>query len=151
MPKLDLTSSHEYWKDYADPMIYRVVAFMEAVEHWTFDGDPKLEGLIDKMGQALDEVEKFQLGQEENIIKLGCYLKSTRVLRLLQALDTIEPGAASRLLMYAEEHTVTSEDASGLFLRRNIVFERLRLLARVFAPERFTILLKALEGDVGDA
>lgn len=148
MPNLDLRSAHEYWKNYEDPMIYRVVSFMEAVEHWTFDGDPKLEVTMDKFGEALDNVKKYQLGKEGSMIKLGCYIKASRVLRLLQAIDTIEPGAASRLLMYAEEHSITSDDAAGLFLRRNIVFERLRLLARIFAPERFNILLKALEGDV---
>ena len=146
MPDLDLTSSHEYWKNYEDPMIYRVVAFMEAVEKWTHDGNPKLEAAIAAMSQALDSVEKYQLGKEDSMIKLGCYIKATRVLRMLQAIDTIEPGSASRLLMYAEEHSITSDDPSGLFLRRNIVFERLRLLARIFAPERFNILLKALEG-----
>jgi intracellular multiplication protein IcmW len=147
MPKLDLKSAHEYWKDYADPMIYRVLSFMEAVEHWTFDGDTKLEIAMDKFGEALDNVKKYRLGKEDSMLKLGCYIKATRILRILQAIDTIEPGAASRLLMYAEEHTVTSDDPAGLFLRRNIVFERLRLLSRIFAPERFNILLKALEGD----
>ena len=151
MPKLDLKSAHEYWKNYEDPMIYRVVSFMEAVEHWTFDGDPKLEAAMEKFGESLDNVEKYQLGKEDSMIKLGCYVKATRVLRLLQAIDSIEPGAASRLLMHAEEHSVTSDDPAGLFLRRNIVFERLRLLTRIFAPERFNILLKALEGGSDDS
>ena len=69
----------------------------------------------------------------------------SRILRLLQAIDTIDPGSASKLLMYAEEHNSPENPLAGLFLRRNIIFERLRLLARVFAPERFEIVLKALE------
>ena len=147
MPKLDLKSAHEYWKNYSDPMIYRVISFMEAVEKWTFDGDPKLESSIEKIGEDLDSIDKFELGKEDHFIKLACYIKASRVLRILQSIDTIEPGSASRLLMYAEEHSITSDDLYGLFLRRNIVFERLRLLTRVFSPERFNILLKALEGD----
>ena len=35
--------------------------------------------------------------------------------------------------------------ARYFFLRRNIVFERLRLLGRVFADDRLKIVLKALE------
>ena len=151
MPKLDLTSSHEYWKNYDDPMIYRVVSFMEAVEKWTHDGNPKLEMAIDNLSQAFENVEKYKLGKEDSMIKMACYIKATRVLRMLQSIDTIEPGSASRLLMYAEEHSITSDDPAGLFLRRNIVFERLRLVTRIFSPERFNILLKALEGNVDEA
>jgi intracellular multiplication protein IcmW len=47
--------------------------------------------------------------------------------------------------MYAEENNTPDNLLAGLFLRRNIVFERLRLLARVFTPQRFELVLKALE------
>lgn len=60
-------------------------------------------------------------------------------------LDNAHPGAAAKVLMYAEEHTQSDQDNSGVFLRRNIVFERLRLLSRVFAPDRLKLVLKALE------
>ena len=43
MPNLDLHSSHEFWKNYEDPMIFRVIAFMESVESWTLDGNPELK------------------------------------------------------------------------------------------------------------
>jgi len=147
MPALDLKSSHEFWKNYEDPMIYRVIAFMETVENWTLDGNPELEAAIDQLGQALDNVKKFELGKESDFVQLGCHIKTSRILRLLQSIDTIEPGSASKLLMYAEENSMNSEDPASLFLRRNIVFERLRLLGRVFSTERFSIVLKALENE----
>ena len=37
MPDLSHDGVHQFWKDYPDPMIYRVVSFMEGVEHWTVD------------------------------------------------------------------------------------------------------------------
>ncbi len=49
MPKLDLKSSHDFWKNYEDPMIYRVISFMETAEDWTLDGDPALEQGIGKL------------------------------------------------------------------------------------------------------
>jgi intracellular multiplication protein IcmW len=49
------------------------------------------------------------------------------------------------LLMYAEENNTPDNTMANLFLRRNIVFERLRLLARVFSEERFDLVLKVLE------
>jgi len=145
MPKFDLAASHEFWKNYDDPMIYRVIAFMETVENFTLDGNPTLEQIIDKIGVGLDALSSFELGKENQVVTLCAHIKTSRILRLLQAIDTIDPGSASKLLMYAEENNTPDNMMAGLFLRRNIVFERLRLLARVFSPERFDLVLKILE------
>lgn len=145
MPALDLPASHDFWKNYQDPMIYRVIAFMESVEGWTLDGDPTLEQAITALGNNLDKITRFELSKEEQFIALCAHIKTSRILRILQAIDTIDPGSASKILMYAEENNTPENPMAGLFLRRNIVFERLRLLARVFAAERFEIILKALE------
>ncbi len=145
MPALDLPASHDFWKNYQDPMIYRVIAFMESVEGWTLDGDPELENALAAFGSNLDKITRFELSKEEQFIALCAHIKTSRILRILQAIDTIDPGSASKVLMYAEENNTPENPMAGLFLRRNIVFERLRLLARVFAKERFELILKALE------
>lgn len=145
MPKLDLQSAHEFWKNYNDPMIYRVIAFMETAEQWTLDGDPALEKAIDDFGNNLEQLSRFELGKEEKFIILCAHIKTSRILRILQAIDSVEPGSASKVLMYAEENNNPENILAGLFLRRNIVFERLRLLARVFSSQRFDLVLKALE------
>ncbi len=145
MPDLSHEGVHRFWKDYQDPTIYRVIAFMEAVEEWTQDGNPAFEEAMEKLGDKLDEVGNYELGKEEAFIDIAGHIKSGRSLRLLQAMDTAHPGAASKLLIYSEENSQSSEDPCGLFLRRNIVFERLRLLSRVFAPERFELIIRALE------
>lgn len=147
MPNLDLASSHAFWKQYDDPMIYRVIAFMESVEEWTLDGDPDLEATLSQLGQKLDELTSFDLGKEEQFVTVSAHIKTSRILRLLQAIDTIDPGSASKVLMFAEENNTPDNIIAGLFLRRNIVFERLRLLARVFSPYRIELVLKALEQD----
>jgi len=145
MPALDLDASHEFWKNYNDPMIYRVIAFMETVENWTLDGDPTLEKSLAEMGTLFDQISRFDLAKEESFVSLCAHIKTSRILRILQAIDTIEPGSASKVLMYAEEHNTPENMLAGLLLRRNITFERLRLLTRVFSPERFTLVTKALE------
>jgi len=145
MPKLTLQAAHEYWKSYDDPMIYRVISFMEAAEDWTLDGDPALEQALETIGDTLDQLTRFELGKEDRFISLCVHVKSSRILRLLQAIDTVDPGSASKLLMYAEENNSPENKMANLFLKRNIVFERLRLLARVFSPERFDLVLKTLE------
>jgi intracellular multiplication protein IcmW len=147
MPNLDLISSHEFWKNYDDPMIYRVIAFMETVENFTLDGNPSLEQTLTTLGQTLDDLSSFELSKEDQFVTTCAHLKTSRILRILQAIDTIDPGSASKLLMYAEENNSPENPMASLFLRRNIVFERLRLLARVFSPERFMLVLKVLEQD----
>jgi len=145
MPKLDLQSAHEYWKSYDDPMIYRVISYMETAENWTLDGEPTLEQTIASLSETLEKLSKFELSKEEQFIKLCAHIKTSRILALLQSVDQIDPGSASKLLMYAEENNTPENQMANLFLRRNIVFERLRLLARVFSVERFELVLRIFE------
>lgn len=145
MPDLSHKAVHQFWHDYKDPIIYRVIAFMEGVEDWTIDGDPKLEAALKDLSKVLDDIGNIDLQQEDHMIELVTYLKTGRGLRLLMCLDTAYPGAAAKILMHAEETTKSDTDMAGIFLRRNIVFERLRLLGRVFAPDRFKLVLKTLE------
>lgn len=147
MPDLSNEAVHQFWHEYKDPMIYRVISFMEGVENWTLDGDEALESAMAKLGEALEDIGNIDLQQEDQFIQVATYIKAGRALRLLQCMDIAYPGAASKLLMHAEETSQSSDDVPGLFLRRNIVFERLRLLGRVFSPERFTLVLKALEDE----
>ncbi|PHQ80775.1 MAG: phosphoesterase [Coxiella sp. (in: Bacteria)] len=145
MPSLDHRDIHEFWSQYQDPTIYRVISFMEGVEDWTLDGNPELESALKRLGDALEDIGNIDLQLEKDMIDVCTYLKTGRYLRLLMCLDMAYPGAAAKILMHAEEITKADTDLAGIFLRRNIVFERLRLISRVFAPDRFKIITKALE------
>lgn len=150
MPDLSHKASAEYWYEFVDPMIYRVITFMESVEDWTLDGDPAFEQAIERLGKELDDIEKIDmstLGHEEAFIRLVANIKSGRGLRLLQAIDTVHPGSASRVLMHAEEQNMGGDDPASVFLKRNIVFERLRLLSRIFSNERLNLISRSLEGE----
>lgn len=150
MPDLSHEASAQYWFEYLDPMIYRVITFMESVEDWTLDGNPEFEAAMTELGRELDDIEKIDMGllaEEEKFIRIVGNIKSGRGLRLLQAIDTVHPGSASRILIHAEETSLGSYDPAGFFLKRNIVFERLRLLSRVFCQYRLKLVLRALEGD----
>jgi intracellular multiplication protein IcmW len=146
MPDTSNKASHRYWFQYQDPMIYKVVTFMESVENWTLDGDASLEEALKKLGESLDDLGRVELQSEDKFIEILTYLKAARMLYIMQCLDTAYPGSASKLLTHSEQTSLSSEDTAGLFLRRNIVFERLRLLARVFSAERLSLVSKSLEG-----
>ncbi len=136
---------HEYWRSYPDPMIHRVIVFMDGVEEWTADEDPDLENALNQLGIALDDLGNIELAEEESFLKICASVKTGRGLRLLMCLDASYPGAAAKVLRWAEDNTQSDNDIPGIFLRRNIVFERLRLLGRVFAKERFDLIGQALE------
>lgn len=145
MPDLSHKAVHQFWHSFPDPTLYKVISFMESVEDWTLDGQPAVEAALTHLAQALDNIGNIDLQQEKPMIDLACHLKTGRGLRLLMCLDQAYPGAASKVLMHAEEITRSETDTAGIFLRRQVVFERLRLLSRVFSPERFKLVIKTLE------
>lgn len=145
MPDLSHAAVHKFWNEYPDDMIYRVICFMEGVEDWTADGNPQFEASLKKLEEALEDIGNIDLQQENSMIQIATFIKSGRGLRLLMALDMAYPGAAAKVLMHAEKITKSDSDMPGLFLRRNVVFERLRLLGRVFSHERLQLVQKALE------
>ena len=145
MPKLDQQSCHEFWKSYNDPHIYKSIAFMEGVEDWTLDGDDTIEASLKELGEALEKIGEVDLRQEKSFIEVVAHIKTGRGLRLLMALDAAYPGAAAKVLMYAEDTKNADDELCRMFLHRNMIFERLRLLSRIFSEERFGIITKALE------
>ena len=75
MPDLSHDAVHQFWKDYVDPMIYRVVSFMEAVEQWPLDGNEPFENAVAQLGEELDNLGNYEVGQSNDLIKLCCHLK----------------------------------------------------------------------------
>jgi len=149
MPDLSNEASLKFWQEFHDKTIYRVITFMEGVENFTYDEVPGIEEVVQKVGKALDNlsgVNMSALGHEEAFIEIGANIRTSRGLRMLQAIDTAHPGSASKVLMHAEERSQNPNDTAGLFIRRNIVFERLRLLSRIFEKKRVAFVLKVLSG-----
>lgn len=150
MPDLHLDAVHAFWDSYDRRTLYRVIVAIERVEHWAMDDIPEVEAALIRLGEVMDEGHEFELSQEAKLIRVLACTRASRALRLLQALDIAKPGTASQLLMFAEEASSegegkTPDKFAKLFLRRNLVFERLQLLSRVFAPQRVSLVLKALE------
>lgn len=151
MPDLHLDAVNAFWDSYDRRTLYRVIVALERVEHWVLDEVPEVEAALIRLGEAMDQAgSNFELTEDAKFIHVLANTRASRALRLLQALDIAKPGSASQLLMYAEEASAEGEgktpDAQAqLFLRRNLVFERLQLLSRVFAPQRVSLILKALE------
>ncbi len=152
MPDLHSDAVHAFWDSYDRRTLYRVIVAIERVEHWTLDKDPRVEAALLRLGEVMDQAHDITLDQDAAFVRVLATVSASRALRLLQSLDAAKPGSASQLLMYAEGATgaeaSTPDPFAALFLRRNLVFERLQLLSRVFAPQRVSLVLKALEQSV---
>ncbi|HXH54212.1 MAG TPA: type IVB secretion system protein IcmW [Gammaproteobacteria bacterium] len=150
MPDLHLDALNAFWDSYDRRTLYRVIVALERVEHWMLDSIPAVEAALIQLGETMDQASDFELTAEVKVVRVLANTRASRALRILQALDMVKPGSASQLLMYAEEASTEAEGktpdyCAQLFLRRNLVFERLQLLSRVFAPQRISLILKALE------
>lgn len=151
MPDLSHQASNEYWANFFDPNIYRIICFLESVETNTLDGDPELEIAIKNLGDTLEEIHFIDINQlkhEDIFIQIIANIKTSRGLRLLQAIDQAHPGSASKVISYAEHSSMSGNKVATTFIKRNLAFERLRLLSKIFSPQRLRLISKALEVEV---
>ena len=144
MVDLSLQESHAFWDGFPDKSVYHVIVLLESVEKSFLDGDKDFEDKMQALGDALDGLAGRELDNKQLVLDVAANLRTSRYLRLLQSLDMASPGAASKVIAFAEKSDPGNAQAQ-LFLRRNIIFERYRLLGQVFSQDRFDILLKALE------
>jgi len=153
VPDLSKESVHAFWDSYDRRTLYRIIVSIERTEDWCLDGDPGVAKGLMALGEAIDEVKgDLDISEKDKLIRLLAVIKAGKALRVLQTLDMIKAGTASSLLMHAEKSSEGKDSEPGcpyakVFLRRNLVFERLQLLSRVFSPQRMSLLLRALEAN----
>lgn len=145
MPDLSLDACHAYWEEHQPGSVHTTIHMMERIETWTFDGQEAIEQKLDTMGKCLDNYDSVSLDEITALITICAYLKTSRMLYILQAIDTALPGGAAKILTHAEQHEGNNPHIR-LFLKRNVTFERLRLSHTLFHPDRLDIITKALEG-----
>lgn len=138
----------EYWKDYEDKSLFKVILSIEEVEDWVLDGNEEMEKYIHALANHLDKVYMLDTQEypiEDDLIRVLSSISLSRMLRIMQVLDENSPGLAGKILSFAEEHSESINDHHGLLLRRNLIFEKLRLTSRIFSQQRFEEVVKALE------
>lgn len=141
---ISLNGSHEFWSEFQDETVYRVIVLLESVEQNFHDGDEQYEQAMAKLGDALSMMRPGDdISDRQQMLDVLAYTKTSRYLRILQALDQVTPGAASRVIAAAEQSKRDNETAQ-LFLKRNIIFERYRLMPRVLSSERLAFIVSAL-------
>ena len=147
MNELSHQEIHRFWSQFQDPTIYKVICTMESVEDWCIDDDTQIEEALNKLAKTLSQLGNIELKNEAAFLDIVAQIKTGRGLRLLMCLDMAYPGAASKVIAFAEKKRQEGNKNAMFFLRRNLVFERLRLLSRVFSEDRLKLVTQALEGN----
>ena len=143
MPEFSHEKCHEYWAKHSDPMVYKALCFMESVEDWAIDENEEFDAVFVSLGESLINIDNIDLKHADEFIKSCAYVKATRQLMLLQTLNEAYPGAVAKLISHAESNK--SERHNKLFLERHVLFERLRLLGKIFAPATTKKIKEVLE------
>lgn len=144
MLDLSANSVKKFWRERGDVTIIQIIEQMELADTWTLDGQPEFEEKLQDFTHWINDQKEFELTNEKDLISLMVSLKTGRALRLLQYIDQKQAGAASKLLIYAEVAAET-DPSCKCFLQRNLIFERMQLLSRIFSPNRFELLMKGIE------
>jgi intracellular multiplication protein IcmW len=147
MPDLSPEACHRFWFEYNDPVLYKTIGFLESVEDWTLEQNEGVIKALKQLGDTLENIGQTDFKNEALFVEAAAYLKSSQILRMLQALDTASSGSASQVLIYAEENINNAESSAKVFIQRNIAFERLRLISRIFSHDRMKLAIDALESD----
>ena len=144
MPSLDLNSSRTFWTHYMNGSVKDIIAFLESKEHDLSGNIPEILSLLEDLGNELDDAKDMSKIKMLDLIKVASLTHMSQKLRLMQCVDTIEPGTATRMISYAESFAETDPYAKR-FLERNTIFERVRILQRVYQPSRLELLMSLYE------
>lgn len=145
MVDISLEGSHDFWSQFPDPSVYKVINALESMEKNFYDGEDEFEKKMNILGEVLENFKEDKIGDDKQVfVDVIAYLRTSRYLRVLQALDAVQPGLASKVISFSEKSQPENKSAQ-FFLQRNIIFERYRLLYRIFSPDRLSLLSDALE------
>ena len=144
MADLSLKAAHNFWLSYEDKEIYKIILFLESTETWTLDGSDEVEEALQLFEKAIDRIT--DMGNLDYLVRVLAHLKISRMLYILQLLDIQSPGNANKVLMHAEDMK-ENDPYAFLFLKRNTILERFRMMAKLFSKSRLTAIQTAFEGD----
>ena len=145
MADISLKASHEYWSEFVDPSVYNVICKLESKEGLYFDGQEEYEKAMASLGDAIDLMSTESIKDLNGLLDVIAYTKTSRYLMILQSMDGVSPGSASKVIQAAERADANNR-AAQFFLKRNVFFERYRLLIRLLSKERIALMQACLEG-----
>ena len=144
MPNLDHESSLQFWQHFMGGAVYDTIEFLEKNESWTLADHESIQEQLATLGQELDKGSNTMDFDLTSLIRICSLLHMSQKLRIMQCVDAIKPGTATRMIS-ASESASSSDELAKIFLQRNMIFERTRILQRILSPDRLQKLRKLYE------
>lgn len=144
MPDLTHEGAKQFWSEFMNGSIYDVIAFIEQAEHWTVSDDPRVVEALETLSKKFENADSKTSFSHDHLIRICAYVHLSQKLKIMQELDTIHPGLATKLIQSAEQAPPEDKDAAT-FLKRNVIFERMRILSRILTPKRIQMVQKIYE------
>ena len=146
MPSLDRKDAREFWKNFLDGSVYQIVSFLEASETWALTTNSDVEVALAKLGDTLDQAQQGFAFDLTALVTISSTINMSQKLRIMQLVDSVSPGTATQMISHAEANA-SSNTYAALFLQRNMIFERMRILSRLLSTQRITTVQNVYEGD----
>ena len=144
MPDLSHESAVKFWNSFMGGSVAPVISFIEHTEDWVDSQNISTEEALQKLGSYLDTATDTSNLSETDLVNICAYIHLSQKLRIMQVVDSIAPGVATKMIKEAEKSAATNP-AANTFLKRNLVFERIRIISRLFAPNRIQLVQKIYE------
>lgn len=112
---------------------------MEYVEAWTLDGHEEIEKVITAIENNTSKFADFDDDGVDSLLMLLSSIKMSRCMRIVEALDEINPGMANKIIARAEVRADFAK-AAHLFNVRNNIFDRFRTAPLVMSEARMQFI-----------
>ena len=144
MPSFDLSSTRSFWTHYMGGAVINIIRFMELSEHNMLSQNEEVMDKLQTFGEALDDNDQAEKLALDELVKVAASLHMSQKLRLMQVVDNASPGKATQMISYAELN-IDSSPLAKQFLFRNKKFESIRILQKVYHPNRLQTLMSLYE------
>ena len=143
MPSFELDSTRSFWEQYMNGQVADIIKYMELFESGSTQSDENVQPLLKEFEEKLDQASSVEGLALSDLIHIAASMHMSQKLRLMQVVDSISPGVATKMISVAESNQ--DQPASAKFLERNKKFERIRILKEVYHPSRLNALMSLYE------
>lgn len=136
-----VNKAHQFWKD-TNLVEYQILLLMESAEPQPENISSELGALLQQLDQSFDQPGGVDFDQSLGLLKVLSSLSVVLEFYLVRRYDLAYPGASADILGLANSHLKDTEYGAyaNHLLRRHIVFERMKILRRVFDLERLSTI-----------
>ena len=144
MLNLNKSIVDQYWQKTA-PRIAKVLSVMEGVEYWLVDDVQSVNDALREVIKKMDKASHEKMAAHtEDILFIMAYISSGRALRMMNWFDEHFPKGLSVDILQEAKRLGNVEHAQ-LMMDRLQTIDSLKMINRVFAPNRSRLILELLK------